>query len=218
MNQDELKDKVAEAALEYINDYDMVIGVGTGSTVNHFINKLSKVKNRIDCCVSSSKASTKLLKSHGFYVRELNDTGPLSLYIDGADECDDHNRLIKGGGAALTREKIVAAASDKFICIIDSSKLVPLLGDFPVPIEVIPMARSFVARELVKIGGQPVLRTNCITDNGNCIIDLRNLKITDPLSLEKQINNIPGVVCNGIFAMNKADTTLIATNNKIIKQ
>ena len=219
MNQQhELKQQVALAALDYFDDYDMVVGIGTGSTVNCLIDVLPQVKNRIEACVSSSIETTRCLKNLGFQVKELNETGPLSLYIDGADECDSHNRLIKGGGGALTREKIIAAASDKFICIVDESKMVNILGDFPLPIEVIPMAQSHVGRAIATIGGQPILRQGFTTDNGNIIIDVHNLKIIDPLKLENQINNIAGVVCNGIFAHQKAYTTLIANKNGIKTQ
>ncbi|MEZ5471768.1 MAG: ribose-5-phosphate isomerase RpiA [Marinicella sp.] len=213
MNSEQLKRQVAEAALQYINDYDMVIGIGTGSTVNHFIDLLPSVKNRIEAVVSSSEVSTKKLISHGFNVKELNQTGDLSLYIDGADECDGHNRLIKGGGGALTREKIIAAASNQFICIVDESKCVDVLGKFPLPIEVLPMARSFVARQMVKLGGQPIYREGFTTDNGNQIIDIHNLKILNPVDLETKINQIPGVVTNGLFAHRCADVTLIAQSN-----
>lgn len=213
MNSEQLKRQVAEAALQYINDYDMVIGIGTGSTVNHFIDLLPSVKNRIEAVVSSSEVSTKKLISHGFNVKELNQTGDLSLYIDGADECDGHNRLIKGGGGALTREKIIAAASNQFICIVDESKCVDVLGKFPLPIEVLPMARSFVARQMVKLGGQPIYREGFTTDNGNQIIDIHNLKILNPVDLETKINQIPGVVTNGLFAHRSADVTLIAQSN-----
>ena len=216
--QDELKHKVALAALDYFDDYDMVVGIGTGSTVNCLIDVLPQVKNRIEACVSSSEETTRRLKEHGFVVKELNQTGPLSLYIDGADECDTHNRLIKGGGGALTREKIIAAASDKFICIVDESKMVNILGRFPLPIEVIPMAQSHVGRALAKLGGQPELRQGFTTDNGNIIIDVHNLKIIDPLQLEGEINNIAGVVCNGIFAYQKAYATLVANNDGIKTQ
>ncbi|MGJ8663174.1 MAG: ribose-5-phosphate isomerase RpiA [Marinicella sp.] len=216
MNADDLKRQVAEAALTYINDYDMVIGIGTGSTVNHLIDLLPQVKNRIEAVVSSSEASTKLLEAHGFTVKELNQTGDLSLYIDGADECDAHNRLIKGGGGALTREKIIAAASKQFICIVDDSKCVDLLGKFPLPIEVLPMARSFVARQMVKLGGQPIYREGFVTDNGNQIIDIHNLKILDPVELELNINQIPGVVTNGLFAGRKADVSLVAQSDGTI--
>ncbi len=213
MNQEELKILAAKAALSYINDFDMIIGIGTGSTVNQFIELLPTVKNRIEAVVSSSEASTKKLEALGFHVKELNQTGDLSIYIDGADECDAHNRLIKGGGGALTREKVIAAASKQFICIVDESKTVDLLGGFPLPIEVLPMARSFVARQLVKLGGQPIYREGIVTDNGNQIIDIHNLKIIDPVELENKINQIPGVVTNGLFAQRKADVTLIAKNN-----
>jgi len=216
--QDELKHEVALAALEYFDDYDMVIGIGTGSTVNCLIDVLSQVKNRIDSCVSSSIETTRRLKEKGFIVKELNQTGPLSLYIDGADECDGHNRLIKGGGGALTREKIIAAASDKFICIVDESKMVKVLGRFPLPVEVIPMAQSHVGRALAILGGQPELRQGFTTDNGNIIIDVHNLKIIDPLKLESQINDIAGVVCNGVFAYQKAFATLIASKDGIRTQ
>lgn len=219
MNQDELKIMAAKAALSYINDFDMVIGIGTGSTVNHFIDLLPSVKNRIEAVVSSSDASTAKLEALGFHVKELNQTGDLALYVDGADECDAHNRLIKGGGGALTREKIIAAASQKFICIVDESKTVDLLGSFPLPIEVLPMARSFVARQLVKLGGQPIYREGVVTDNGNQIIDIHHLKIINPVELENKINQIPGVVTNGLFAQRKADVVLIAKNNgEIINQ
>lgn len=211
--QDELKHQVALAALNYFDDYDMIVGIGTGSTVNCLIDLLPQVKDRIEACVSSSEETTKRLKEHGFLIKELNQTGPLSLYIDGADECDPHNRLIKGGGGALTREKIIAAASDKFICIVDESKMVNILGSFPLPVEVIPMAQSHVGRELAKLGGQPELRQGLITDNGNIVIDVYNVKIIDPLKLEGQINNIAGVVCNGIFAHQKAYATLIASES-----
>ena len=216
--QNELKQQVALAALDYFDDYDMVVGIGTGSTVNCLIDVLPKIKNRIDACVSSSIETTRRLKELGFIVNELNNTGPLSLYIDGADECNTHNRLIKGGGGALTREKIIAAASDKFICIVDQSKMVNILGGFPLPVEVIPMAQSHVGRELAKLGGQPLLRQGFTTDNGNIIIDVRNLRILDPLKLESQINNIAGVVCNGIFAYQKAYATLIASKDGIKTQ
>ena len=216
--QQELKQQVALAALEYFDDYDMVVGIGTGSTVNCLIDVLPKVRNRIEACVSSSEETTRRLKEHGFHVRELNQTGPLSLYIDGADECDSHNRLIKGGGGALTREKIIAAASDKFICIVDESKMVKVLGKFPLPIEVIPMAQSHVGRTIAKLGGQPQLREGFTTDNGNIIIDVHNLHIINPLELEDKINSIAGVVCNGIFANQKAFSTLIATDAGIMTQ
>jgi ribose 5-phosphate isomerase A len=218
MNQDALKRVVAEQALTYINDYDMVIGIGTGSTVNQFIELLPQVKDRIEAVVSSSEASTQRLEALGFNVRELNQTGDLALYIDGADECDAHNRLIKGGGGALTREKIIAGASKRFVCIIDESKCVDLLGAFPLPIEVLPMARSFVARQMVKLGGQPIYREGFVTDEGNQIIDIHNLKILDPVELETTINQIPGVVTNGLFAGRKADVTLIAQSDGTVRK
>ncbi len=219
MNSDELKKQVAEAALTYINDFDMVIGIGTGSTVNHLIDLLPQVKNRIEAVVSSSEESTKRLEALGFNVKELNQTGDLSLYIDGADESDAHNRLVKGGGGALTREKIIAAASQQFVCIVDESKQVDVLGKFPLPIEVLPMARSFVARQMVKHGGQPIYREGYVTDNGNQIIDIHNLKILDPVELENKINQIPGVVTNGLFAQRKADVVLIAKRKgEVVKQ
>ncbi len=211
--QDELKHQVALEALKYFDEYDMVVGIGTGSTVNCLIDLLPQVKNHIEACVSSSEESTRRLKEHGFVVKELNQTGPLSLYIDGADECDGYNRLIKGGGGALTREKIIAAASDKFICIVDESKMVGVLGKFPLPVEVIPMAQSHVGRALAILGGQPILRQGFTTDNGNIIIDVHNLTIIDPLKIESQINDIAGVVCNGIFAHQKAYVTLIASED-----
>jgi len=216
--QDELKHQVALAALKYFDNWDMVVGIGTGSTVNCLIDVLPQVKNRIEACVSSSEETTRRLKEKGFMVKELNQTGPLSLYIDGADECDGHNRLIKGGGGALTREKIIAAASDKFICIVDESKMVKVLGRFPLPVEVIPTAQSHVGRALAKLGGQPELRQGFKTDNGNIIIDVHNLKIIDPLKLESQINDIAGVVCNGVFAYQKAYATLIASEGGIKTQ
>ena len=216
--QDDLKQQVAEAALQYIDDYDMVLGIGTGSTVNCLIDLLPTVKNRIDSVVSSSEASTERLKQLGFHVRDLNNCGTLSLYIDGADEVDAHNRLIKGGGGALTREKIIANASKRFVCIVDSSKQVDLLGTFPLPVEVIPMARSYVGRELAKLGGQPNFREGFVTDNGNWILDVHNLKIIDPPELENRINNIPGVVTNGLFAQRGADLTLVASASGVVTQ
>ncbi|WP_395374972.1 ribose-5-phosphate isomerase RpiA [Marinicella sp. W31] len=216
--QDELKQQVAKAALEYIDDYDMVLGIGTGSTVNCLIDLLPSVKNRIDSVVSSSEASTERLKQLGFHVKELNNCGTLSLYIDGADEVDSHNRLIKGGGGALTREKIIANASERFVCIVDTSKQVDILGAFPLPVEVIPMARSFVGRELAKLGGQPTFREDFVTDNGNWILDVNNLKIIDPKGLETKINNIPGVVTNGLFAHRGADLTLVASASGVVVQ
>jgi len=208
MNQDELKKSVAEAALQYV-EIGTVIGVGTGSTANFFIDALAGIKNKIDGTVASSVASADRLKSHGIPVLDLNATGELSVYVDGADESTRHLHLIKGGGGALTREKIVAGASRKFVCIADESKLVDRLGKFPLPIEVVPMARSFVARELVKHGGQPVLRDGFTTDNGNLILDVHNLEIMDPVKMEAALNNIPGIVTVGLFAIRPADVLLL---------
>ena len=199
----------AAAALEFVTE-GMIVGVGTGSTVNLFIDALAARRDRIAGAVSSSEASTARLKAAGIEVLELNRTGDLELYVDGADETDEHRRLIKGGGAALTREKVVAAASRKFVCIVDDSKLVDVLGRFPLPVEVIPMARSYVARQLTRLGGQPVWRENVTTDNGNQILDVHGLRITDPRALEAQLNNIVGTVCNGIFAANAADVVFTA--------
>lgn len=209
MTQDEKKRRVAEAALAYVED-DAIVGVGTGSTVNYFIEQLARIKARINGAVSSSEASTRLLRSHGIPVMELNSVSELNVYIDGADEATRHRALIKGGGAALTREKIVAAASRRFVCIIDDSKLVDVLGTFPLPVEVIPMARSYVGRELVKTGGQPVYREGVVTDNGNLIIDVRGLRILDPVALESGLDHIVGTVCNGLFARRPADVLLVA--------
>jgi ribose 5-phosphate isomerase A len=187
----------------------MIVGVGTGSTVAFFIDALAGMRRRIQGAVSSSEQSSQRLRDHGIDVLDLNAAGPLTIYIDGADECDPYKRLIKGGGAALTREKIVAAASEKFVCIIDSSKRVDLLGKFPVPIEVIPMARSLIGREIVKRGGNPVWRDGVVTDNGNWIIDVHGLVITDPVALERELNQVPGVVSVGLFARRPADVVLI---------
>jgi ribose 5-phosphate isomerase A len=208
MTQDELKQKVAEAALEYVKGYP-ILGIGTGSTTRLFINCLADIKQDIEGTVSSSNASTEQLRKLGIPVLELNDVGTLDVYVDGADEINPQKQLIKGGGAALTREKIIAGASRKFICIADDTKYVDVLGKFPLPVEVIPMARSFVARELVKLGGQPVWRENCTTDNGGQILDVWNLSILNPLEMEQVINNIPGVITVGIFAMRPADVVLL---------
>lgn len=219
MNSDDLKQQAAKAALAYINFNKMRIGIGTGSTVNHLIDMLPQVKSSIDMVVSSSEESTKRLEAKGFKVKELNQTGDLDVYIDGADEFDAHNRLTKGGGGALTREKVIAAASKKFICIADESKQVDLLGEFPLPIEVLPMARSYVSRQMVKLGGKPIYREGFVTDNDNQIIDVHNLKILDPVELENKINQIPGVVTNGLFAQRKADVVLIAkSDGEVVKQ
>ncbi len=210
MNDDDLKRQAAEAALEYV-EYGAVLGVGTGSTADRFIDALARVKSKIDGAVASSESSAERLKSHGIPVLDLNDVGDLALYVDGADEATRHLQLIKGGGGALTREKIVAGASRKFVCIAHEAKLVDVLGDFPLPVEVIPMARSFVAREMVKRGGRPVLREGFVTDNGNVILDVRGLEILEPARLETDLNNIPGVVTNGIFALRPADVLILGT-------
>ncbi|KAF0191659.1 MAG: ribose 5-phosphate isomerase A [Gammaproteobacteria bacterium] len=209
-----MKKAVAEAALTYV-EAGTVIGVGTGSTANFFIDALARIKHRIDGTVASSLATEKRLKSHGIPVLELNEVDGLSVYVDGADESNHYLQLIKGGGGALTREKIVAAASRTFVCIADESKLVDMLGAFPLPIEVIPMARSFVARQMVKLGGKPALREGFTTDNGNLIIDVHNLEIMEPAKFEAELNNIPGVVTNGLFALRPADVLLLGTPNGV---
>ena len=218
MTQDELKKAAAWAALEFVNE-NTIVGVGTGSTVNHFIDALDTVKDTITGAVSSSEASTEKLKALGIEVFELNDVSSLDVYVDGADEINPHNEMIKGGGAALTREKIVSAVAKQFVCIVDESKEVTTLGAFPLPVEVIPMARSYVARELVKLGGDPAYRQGVITDNGNVIIDVHNLTIMDPKALENSINAIAGVVTNGLFANRPANVLIIgsADGAKIIK-
>ncbi|MBK8164213.1 MAG: ribose-5-phosphate isomerase RpiA [Gammaproteobacteria bacterium] len=210
MTRDEQKKQAAEAALEYI-EAGAVVGVGTGSTANFFIDALARIKHRIDGTVASSEASAARLKGHGIPVLDLNAVDEIPVYVDGADESNRHLQLIKGGGGALTREKIVAAASRKFICVADDSKLVDVLGKFPLPIEVIPMARSYVARELVKLGGRPVLRDKFVTDNGNVILDVHGLQILDAGRLEADINNLVGVVTNGLFARRPADVLLLGT-------
>jgi len=210
MTQDELKQLVAKAALEYVVD-DGVIGVGSGSTVNFFIDALATIKGRIDGAVAASDASAERLKKHGIHVFDLNAVHELPVYVDGADEINAHLYMIKGGGGALTREKIVAAVAKKFVCICDASKLVSVLGRFPLPVEVIPMARSHVGRELMRLGAQPVLRENYKTDNGNLILDCHGLSITDPPRLEADLNNIAGVVTNGLFARRPADVLLLAS-------
>ncbi|WP_116368019.1 ribose-5-phosphate isomerase RpiA [Parahaliea mediterranea] len=214
MTQDELKQAVAEAALAYIEprlDDDTVLGIGTGSTANLFIDALAAIKGRIGATVSSSEASAERLRSHGIPVYDLNAVDRVDFYIDGADESNRALQLIKGGGGALTREKIVAAVAQEFICIADDSKLVHTLGDFPLPVEVIPMARGHVARELVKLGGDPVYREGFITDNGNIILDVHNFPIAQPLGTEAKINGITGVVTNGLFALRPADVLLLGT-------
>ena len=210
MNQDDLKKQAAEAALDYVEE-DAIVGVGTGSTVNFFIDALADIKHRIEGAVSSSGACEERLRQHQIPVRDLNSCGDIPVYIDGADEATRHLHLIKGGGGALTREKIVAAASRKFVCIVDESKEVSMLGEFPLPVEVIPMAQSYVARQLVKLGGQPLLREGFTTDNGNIILDVHQLKIDNPPELEQKINNITGVVTNGLFARRGADILLVAS-------
>lgn len=212
MNIDDKKKLAAEAALDYIQ-IDDVVGVGTGSTANYFIDGLAGMKGKIDGAVASSEASAERLQSHGIRVLDLNATGPLSVYVDGADEATQQRALIKGGGGALTREKIVANASSKFVCIADDSKLVKVLGKFPLPVEVIPMARSSVARELVKLGGVPELREGFTTDNGNIILDVHNLEIMQPIKLETEIGTMAGVVTVGIFAIRPADILLLGTDN-----
>ncbi|WP_454829028.1 ribose-5-phosphate isomerase RpiA [Pseudoxanthomonas wuyuanensis] len=209
MPQNEAKRLAGEKAIEYVED-GMIIGVGTGSTVAYFIDALARIKDRIKGAVSSSEQSTERLRGHGIEVMELNHTGKLALYVDGADECDGYKRLIKGGGAALTREKIIAEASETFVCIIDPAKQVPVLGKFPLPVEVIPMARSLVAREILAMtGGQPVWRDGVVTDNGNWILDIHGLSIADPVGMERDINQIPGVVSVGLFARRPADVVIV---------
>lgn len=212
MSQDILKKQAAEAAIAFVKP-GMTVGVGTGSTVRYFIEALADMKHDIEASVSSSEASTKLLKEFGIPVIELNSAGTLPLYVDGADEADEHKRLIKGGGGALTREKVIAAASEQFVCIIDETKQVDVLGRFPLPVEVIPMARSYVAREMVKLGGQPELREGFTTDNGNVILDVYNLRIVDPIDVESKVNQIPGVVTVGLFAARRADKIIVAQEN-----
>jgi ribose 5-phosphate isomerase A len=208
MSRDAQKKLAAEKALEFVED-GSVVGVGTGSTVAFFIDGLARMKSRIEGAVSSSEQSTRQLQSHGIPVFDLNAVGPLKLYVDGADECDPFNRLIKGGGAALTREKIIAAASERFVCIIDEAKQVELLGKFPLPVEVIPMARSHVARAIADMDGLPVWREGVVTDNGNWILDVHNWRIQDPVGLEAKLNQIVGVVANGLFAARPADEVVI---------
>lgn len=208
MNADEMKKAAAEAAIDYVES-GMIVGIGTGSTANHFIDLLAGIKGKIDGTVASSETSAERLRGHGIPVLDLNQVGDLALYVDGADESNHQLHLIKGGGGALTREKIVAGASEQFVCIADGSKLVSMLGKFPLPVEVIPMAQSYVARQLVKLGGQPLLREGFTTDNGNIILDVKNLEIMEPVKLETQINMIPGVVTVGIFADRPADVLIL---------
>lgn len=208
MTQDEMKQAVAKAAIEYV-PAGAIVGVGTGSTANYFIDELAKIKNRIETTVASSEASAARLRSHGIPVDDLNSVSGIAVYVDGADEANARLHLTKGGGGALTREKIVAAASEKFVCIADETKLVDVLGKFPLPVEVIPMARSYVAREIVKMGGEPVYRDGFVTDNGNQILDIHGLRIEEPVELEDQLNAITGVVTNGLFAKRNADVLLL---------
>ena len=218
MTQDELKKAVAKAAIDYIAprlDSDSVIGVGTGSTANFFIDMLAELRNEFDGAVASSEATAERLKSHGIPVYDLNSVSGLEFYVDGADETNERLELIKGGGAALTREKIVAAVAKTFICIADDSKMVGILGAFPLPVEVIPMARSHVGREIVKLGGDPVYRERVVTDNGNIIIDVHNMDISQPIRVEEQLNNIVGVVTNGLFARRRADLLLLGTKDGV---
>lgn len=214
MTQDDKKKAAAEAAIKYI-ERDSIVGVGTGSTVVHFINALASIKHDIAGAVSSSEDSSKRLKALGIDVFDLNAVNNLDVYVDGADEITAHKHMIKGGGAALTREKIIAAVADKFICIIDDTKQVPMLGEFPLPVEVIPMARSYVAREILKLGGDPVYRQGVTTDNGNVILDVHNLKILNPVELERQLNAIVGVVTNGLFAHRGANVVLVGTDSGV---
>jgi ribose 5-phosphate isomerase A len=214
MTQDDKKKAVAKTALQYI-EQDAIVGVGTGSTVNYFIDALEDIKHKIQGAVSSSKASTRRLEDMGIEVFDLNSVDRFDIYVDGADEITEHKHMIKGGGAALTREKIVAAVADKFICIIDDTKQVATLGQFPLPVEVIPMARSYVAREIVKLGGDPEYRQGVVTDNGNVILDIHNLTILNPVELERQLNAIVGVVTNGLFANRGADVVLVGTDKGV---
>lgn len=214
MTPDEKKQQVAKVALEYVVP-DTIIGIGTGSTANHFIDALAGIKHKINGTVASSQATAERLKKHNIPVFDLNGVDEISVYIDGADEANRHLQLIKGGGGALTREKIVAAVSKKFVCIADDSKLVTVLGQFPLPIEVIPMGRSYVAREIVKMGGQPIWRENFVTDNGNVILDVHHLEIMEPLKLETALNQITGVVTNGLFACRPADVLLLGSDQEV---
>lgn len=214
MTQDEKKQSVARAALEYVEP-GTIVGVGTGSTANYFIDALAEVKHKIDGSVASSEESARRLEAHGIPVLDLNSAGELSVYVDGADESTRHLCLIKGGGGALTREKIVAAVASRFVCVVDDSKLVDRLGAFPLPVEVIPMARSYVARRIVRMGGQPELREGFTTDNGNIILDVHNLEILEPAKIESELNQITGVVCNGLFAQRPADVLLIGYDSGV---
>jgi len=212
LTQDQQKMQVADAAIEYVKSG--IIGVGTGSTANYFIDALAKIKHRIDGAVASSDATADRLRSHGIEVFDLNDINGMDIYVDGADEITEHMHMLKGGGGALTREKIVAANAKEFICICDESKYAPILGKFPLPVEVLPMAKSYVAREITKLGGQPRLR-DFTTDNGNLILDIHELKIPDPIEMEIKINQIVGVVTNGLFAVRPANVLLLATHEGV---
>jgi ribose 5-phosphate isomerase A len=214
MTQDELKQAVAKAAIAYVEE-GTIVGVGTGSTANYFIDYLAGMKHLIEGTVASSEATRKRLQQHGIPVFDLNAVAEIPVYVDGADETDANLCLIKGGGGALTREKIIAAVATKFVCIADGSKKVPVLGKFPLPVEVIPMARSYVAREIVKLGGDPVYREGFVTDNGNIILDIHNMEISQPVKLEAQLNNIVGVVTNGLFALRSADVLLLGTDKGV---
>ncbi len=218
MTQDELKQAVARAAFEYVAsklENDTILGIGTGSTANLFIAELGKIKHDVSGTVASSEESARRLRALNIPVYDLNSVDRVDMYVDGADEANEYLHLIKGGGAALTREKIIAAVSDEFICIADESKLVPILGKFPLPVEVIPMARSYVARQIVKLGGDPVYREGCVTDNGNHILDIYNMQIVNPRELEQQLNQITGVVTNGLFAVRGADRLILGTKKGI---
>ncbi len=214
MTQDEMKQAVARAALEHVVP-NTIIGIGTGSTANFFIDALAEIKDTINGTVASSEASADRLRGHGIEVLDLNSVDEMSVYIDGADETNSQAHLVKGGGGALTREKIVAAVAKKFVCIVDSTKVVDVLGAFPLPVEVIPMARSYVARELVKLGGEPVYREGFVTDNGNVILDVHGLQIADPVAFEQTLNNITGVVTNGLFALRPADVVLVGSESGV---
>jgi ribose 5-phosphate isomerase A len=214
MTQDEQKRAVAQAAIQHV-PAGCIVGVGTGSTANYFIEELAKIKHKIEGAVASSEATAQRLRSHGIEVMDLNSVNELPLYVDGADEVTEHLHMIKGGGGALTREKIVAAVARKFVCVADQSKLVEVLGEFPLPVEVIPMARSYVAREIARLGGQPMLRQGFTTDNGNVILDVRGLQILNPVELETALNQITGVVTNGLFARRGADVLLLGTDSGI---
>ena len=215
-NAEQKKQAVARAAIEYV-EYDDIIGVGTGSTVDYFIEYLKPLKNKISGTVASSISTKEKLEANGIRVLDLNEVSDIPIYIDGADEVNPNLQLIKGGGGALTREKIIAGASNKFLCIVDESKVVDVLGKFPLPIEVLPMARSFVAREIIKIKGMPIWREELITDNGNIILDINHLDIIEPIKLEKELNQIPGVVTVGLFAARGADKVLVSNDNDVIE-